>query len=73
MQQSVRIKNASDSIQTFVGYPPFQPGDIRDVPQEDAEILLRSPFIERADEEPRKPQKARGVSSDRSVKGIERE
>ena len=53
--------------QHFTGVETFQPDEVRDVPDDQAEILLRSPFIEKAEptkSEQRRHKSMRGVESD---------
>ncbi len=63
----MKIRNTSSEPQHFVGIGTFVPGEIKDLPREEAEILLRSPFIELVQA------KVKGTSKDRSVKGIEQD
>lgn len=66
----VNVKNISDQPQHFTGMPTFKPGETRDVSREDAEYLSKSPHMEVIEG---KPTKVKGVSNDRSVKGVENE
>lgn len=63
----IRIRNISKDPQHFTGIETFQPDEVRDVPDDQAEYLLRSPFIERAEQtksEQRRTRAMRGVESE---------
>lgn len=60
----MRIKCIAKEPQHFTGIETFQPEEVRDVPDGQAEILLRSPHIERAEptkSEQRRTEVMRGV------------
>lgn len=45
----MRITNLSGTAQAVPNFPAFAPGETREVPQTDAEILLRNPHFAEAD------------------------
>lgn len=42
---TIAIKNTRDSVLGVAGFPAFQPGEVREVSELDAKILLSNPFI----------------------------
>ena len=67
-EKQVTVRNTSEEVQAFTGYPPFEPGESRKVSEAEAEVLLRSPFIE----EGKGSMKGTEVEGG-SVKGVEAE
>lgn len=66
----VKLKNISETEQTFTGFPPFAPGVIPiDFTEAEAEMLLRSHFIEKVDGA--KPVK--GIQKDKSFRAVEKD
>lgn len=43
----MKVKNTSDSSQSVTGIPTFEAGEVRDVNNEQSEILLRNPHFEK--------------------------
>lgn len=41
----MKIRNKTDSVQAVTNIPEFAAGEVRDVDEATAELLLRSPFI----------------------------
>lgn len=41
----IKIQNASLQIQCIPNFPMFQPGEIREVTEEEAKTLLDNPFM----------------------------
>ena len=63
----MRVKCTAKDPQHFTGIETFHPDEVRDVPEEQAEMLLRSPFIERAEptkSEQRRTKAVRGTESE---------
>lgn len=65
----VTLKNTSSEDMHFPHIGTIPAGGTISVSKEDAEILLRNHDIKREDS----PRSTKGVSRDRSMKGIERE
>lgn len=62
----MKIKNISDEVQTFTNHKPFEPNEVRDVDDAEAELLLRSHAMQKAD-----THKVKGVSKDKSFKAVD--
>lgn len=63
----MRVRNKSKDPQHFTGIETFEPDEVREVPEEQAAMLLRSPFIEKAEQtksEQRRTKAMRGVESE---------
>jgi len=57
----MKVKNISESVQHFTGYPAWPAGEARDVSDAEAEILLRSPFMQDATDKPKSTKPLKGV------------
>lgn len=72
----VKVKNTSEQPQHFVGIGTFEPEEVRDVSEEEAAVLLRSPHIEAAGSmkgvEPEPTQDSKSANRRRaSLRGVE--
>ena len=50
----MKLRNTSEHAQVFAGHPPFAPGEVREVSDEDGEVLARSPHLTVEEEKPKK-------------------
>ncbi len=51
----MKVKNISSSLQSVTGIPTFEPGEVREVTNEQADTLLRNPnFVKESASEKRR-------------------
>ena len=63
----MKVRNKSETAQTFTNIPTFEAGETREVSEVEGEFLLRSPHME----EVKQHRSTKGTSKDNSFKAVD--